>query len=176
MAYASAADWIARVDTQIIADLVTDDDPETGERTRPTREELIANEIVGVLLADASGRIDAALMAGGKYTPAQLAALAGNSQSHLKRITCIIATALAFDRRPEQRTQEIADRYREQADKLLLAIQKGQDIFGLADNTDVNAGLMSTHGPTALEIINRNLLPERMGRHLPGPAQRNPLN
>lgn len=176
MAYASVTDWLARCDTQIVGDLVTDDDPETEERIRPTRDELLTNDNALALLDDASGQIDAALNAGKRYTPAQLAALVGNSLSHLKRITCTIATALGFERRPGRVNQEIADSYREKADKYLIDMQSGKNVFGLADESDVNAGLMSNYGPTSVDVTDRNLLPERMGRMIPSSKQRYPLS
>lgn len=176
MAYASATDWIVRVDTQIIGDLITDDDPESGERVRPSRDEILASPVVSALLDDASGRIEAALRAGKRYTPTQLSGLTGNALSHLKRVTCTIATALGFDRRPERSTQDVADRYREQADKLLIDLASGKNILGLADETDVNAGLINTAGPTSLDVTDRNMLSERMGRMIPDSKQRYPLS
>jgi len=176
MAYADAADLIARVDTQIVGDLITDDDTDTGIRERPSQATILASDVVTTILGDASGRIDAALQNKGLYTPDQLAALTGNALSHLKRITCIVAVAMLFDRRPTRGTIEIAEHYREQAEKYLLQIQKGENVFGLDDNSDVDAGLMDTAGPTAVELQTRNLLDERMHRFFPDGGSRNPLD
>ena len=100
MAYASAADLIARIDTQIVGDLITDDDTDTGLRERPSQATILDSTVLSTALGDASGLIDAALQNKGLYTPDQLAALTGNALSHLKRITCIVAIAMLFDRRP----------------------------------------------------------------------------
>ena len=115
MAYASAADLIARIDTQIVGDLITDDDTDTGLRERPSQATILDSTVLNTALGDASGLIDAALQNKGLYTPDQLAALTGNALSHLKRITCIVAIAMLFDRRPTRGTLDIADRYREQS-------------------------------------------------------------
>lgn len=175
MAYASASDLIARFDTQIVGDLITDDDPTTELRDRPGQAEILASDVVAAMLDDASGRVEVAMNSGGRYTPAQLAALTGHGLAHLKRIVCAIAIALLFERRPERVNQEIAERYREQSDKYILSLQKGENLFGLADQTDVSASLISTAGPTAIDLQTRNLLDERMHRHLPPGASRLPI-
>jgi phage gp36-like protein len=174
MAYAAATDLIARFDTQLIGDLITDDDG-SGEREPPDVAAIEASEVLEAMLDDASGRVDAALRVGKRYTPDQLSGLTGNALSHLKRIVCSIAMALLFDRRPQRSHGEIADRMQEQADKYLVALQKGENILGLADETDVNAGLISTSGPTALDLQTRNLLDERMHRYLPSGSTRLPI-
>ena len=176
MPYATAANWIVYCDTQIIGDLITDDDPETGERKRPSQAEILASEIVTEILLAASGEVDSALRVGKRYTPDQLAGLTGNAAAKLRKMTCDIATAVAMDRRPERVTGDIADRYYEKSAKSLKELKSGEAIFGLDDGTDVSAGLMNTYGPTALDVQDRNHLPERMGRMIPDSKQRFPLS
>lgn len=174
MPYASASDLIARCDTQLVSDLVTDDDPETGIRERPALADLLENEVLATALEDASGAIEVAMRVGKRYSPAQLAGLAGNSQSHLKRVTCTIAIALLFERRPEKTMQDIAERYREQADKYITALQAGKNIFGLDDETDAAATLIDTDGPTSLDLTQNNLIDQRMHRYFPDGGTRLP--
>ena len=86
MPYATAANWIVYCDTQIIGDLITDDDPETGERKRPSQAEILASEIVTEILLAASGEVDSALRVGKRYTPDQLAGLTGNAAAKLRKM------------------------------------------------------------------------------------------
>lgn len=176
MAYATVANWLTYCDTQIVGDLITDDEDETGLRKRPTRDEILASEIAAEILLAASGEVDSALRVGKRYTPDQLAGLTGNAAAKLRKMTCDIATAVAMDRRPERVTGEIADRYYDKAAKSLKELRGGEAIFGLDDETDVTAGLMSNSGPTSLDVQDRNHLPERMGRHIPDSKQRYPLS
>lgn len=176
MALATAADLITRCDTQIIGDLITDDDPDTGERRRPSRDEILASDVVDTHLEDASALFQAAVKVGGRYTLLQLEGLTGSAASYVKRVVCDLAVALLFQRRPDKNTGEIAEQYQNRSDKHLKALRNGEEIIGLADNTDVNAGLLSVDGPTSIDLTNRNLIDERMHRYFPSGSQRLPLN
>ncbi len=174
MARLSVSDLLARVDAQIIADLVTDDDPQTLQRERPTVAELEDNDALAALLLDADGAIEVAMKVGKRYSADQLDDLSGASLSHYKRIAATIVAALAFERRAEKVNQEIAEKYREKADKYILDLQAGKNIFGLDDESDGEAGLIDTDGPTAIELESRNLLDERMHRYFPDGGSRLP--
>jgi len=182
MSYATPADLLARVDTQIVGDLITDDDPETGLRDRPSRDEILstaseANSVLQTALDDASGDVLAALGKAKRYTSAQLSGLTGVALAKLKRIVCDIATSYLFDRRPDSKNQEMAEAYAAKAEKHLKALKTGEDIFGLADETDVEAGLVDTDGPTSLDLQDANRLDERMSsRNLISSADRLPLS
>lgn len=167
MARLSVTDLTNRVDAQLIADLVTDDDPDTGLRQRIDVSELEDNSALSALLLDADGAIEVAMRVGKRYSVDQLDGLTGASLSHYKRIAATIVVALAFERRPERGNGEIADKYREKADKYILDLQAGKNVFGLADESDTDAGLIDTDGPTSLDLLDRNLIDQRMGRYFP---------
>jgi phage gp36-like protein len=152
MSYATPADLLARVDAQIVGDLITDDDPTTGLRDRPPTSDILASDVVQTALADASGDVLAALGKGKRYTPDQLEGLTGPAQSKLKRIVCDIATSYLFDRRPDPKNEPIAEAYRAKAERHLKALKSGEDIFYLEDETDAEASLMTTDGPTAIDL------------------------
>ncbi len=177
MSFSTPADLLDRVDAQIIGDLITDDDPDTGLRDRPSREDILASSIVQTALDDASGEIFSKLGKAKRYTIAQLQALTGSALSKLKRIECDIAVTYLFDRRVDSRNEEVAEKFERRAKKALKLLQNGEDIFGLDDGTDVEAGLISTDGPTALDLQNENRLDERMSsRHLISSGDRLPLD
>ncbi len=174
MALATAAELIARCDTQIIGDLITDDDPDTGHRERPSRDAILASDIVTVHLDDATALFLAAVKVGGRYSAAQLEGLTGSPASYVKRMVCDICVALLFQRRPDKGTSEIAEQFQAKADKHLKALKSGDEIIGLDDNSDAAAGVISTDGPTSLDLTDRNLIDERMHRFFPGGHQRLP--
>lgn len=177
MSYATPADLVARVDAQIVADFITDDDPITGFRDRPPLEDILASSILQTALDDASGDVLAALGKGKRYTPAQLTGLTGPALSKLKRIVCDIATSYLFDRRADSKNEQIAEAFRMKAERHLKALKSGEDIFYLADETDAEATLISTDGPTAIDLQNANRLDERMSsRHLISSGDRLPLD
>jgi phage gp36-like protein len=177
MSYATPADLLARVDAQIVGDLITDDDPNTGFRDPPPVETILASNIVQTALDDASGDVLAALGKGKRYTPDQLSGLTGPALSKLKRITCDIAVSYLFDRRPDKGNQEQAENYRLKAERHLKALKSGEDIFYLADESDAEASLITTDGPTAIDLQTANRLDERMSaRHLISSGDRLPLD
>lgn len=177
MSYAIPADLVARVDTQIVADLITDDDPNTGLRDRPPLDDILASPIVQTALDDASGDVLAALGKGQRYTPDQLTGLTGPGLAKLKRIVCDIATSYLFDRRADPKNEVIAESYRTKAERHLKALKSGEDIFYLADLSDADAGIITTDGPTSIDLANINRLDERMSaRHLIDSHSRLPVD
>lgn len=97
MAHAAVSDLLARYDLRRIGDLVLDTDQ------RATVEELTGNGAAGVViqtaLSDASGMINSAILAGGRYELADLEAMTLDSKNHLKRLCCDIAYGLLISRR-----------------------------------------------------------------------------
>ena len=97
MAHATVEDLLARYDSRRIADLVLDTDQ------RATPQELAGNSIAGVVvqtaLSDASGMINSAILAGGRYELVDLVAMTTDSKNHLKRLCCDIAYGLLISRR-----------------------------------------------------------------------------
>ena len=149
-----------------VGDLATDEREELDRAAVPTHPNVLA------ALLDASGEIDAAMMAGGRYTPDQLAGITDNTKNHLIRITCAIAMASLIERRPERASQELAESYRKTARGYLEPLRRGENVFGI--QAVVDSGTIAVETVQAVSIENLNLLPSRMSAYFPGTDQRTP--
>jgi phage gp36-like protein len=158
---------IDRYDIDLIGDLTTDD-RETVDRDLVLEE----NPKLQSALEDASGEVDVALLAGGRYSPAQLQNLEGHSGSHLKRIVCALTMAALYQRRPEAADAESIKRLTEDAREAIKSLRRGENVFGLPQA--IEAGKVTVTGPTAIDIQNRNDLTARMHRFFPTAATRLP--
>lgn len=165
-AYATGDDLIARFDVDLVGDLSTD------EREPQSAGDVPTNSKVLTALEDASGEIDVALLAGGRYSAEQLEGLAGNSLAYLKRITCGLAIALLFQRRPEAADREHIEMLTKEAREAIRLLKGGANVFGLQEH--IEAGQVDTGGPTALDLEARRDVTIRMGRYFPGPQTRLP--
>jgi phage gp36-like protein len=168
-AYATAADLMARHDTNLVGELIRDD------HEAADAAEIADSSVVEAMLTDASGQVEAAMLCGNRYSPEQLAELEGNSLGLLKKIVCLIALAELFDRRPGRHI-ETAKHYGEMARAYLEDLRTGKNLFNLTD-TESNrlAANPSTTGPTVVEIERQNLLPDQMIRHFPSRVSRLPF-
>ncbi len=167
MAYANGDDLTARYDIDLVGDLATD------ERETLDRANVATHPHVLTALEDASGEVDAALLAGGRYTVAQLQALSGPAASHLKAIVCGLAMAALHDRRPEAVDQTTIERLTKRSMEAIRALKRGENVFGLDEHVD--AGRTLLRGPSAVDITNRNGLASRMGtRYFPNTQSRLP--
>jgi phage gp36-like protein len=164
MAYATGTDLVDCFDVDLIGDLAQD--------TREPIEQSAVKTHPNVLrmLEQATGDINVALIAGGRYQPAQLAALTGDSQAHLVRITCTIAMALLFKRRPSAAMIELAKPFKDDRDKYISDLQTGKNLFNIDENKA--ASVIELQTVSAVEIDTLNLLPTRMGNYFPSNAQR----
>lgn len=168
MSYATGSDLIARYDIDVVGQLAWD------EREELDREVIATHANVLTALEDASGEIDVKLIAGGRYTPAQLSALTGNSLSLLKRITCAIAMSCLFERRPSTAFDELAEKVAKQSRDWLKSLASGDNVFGIPDAANGQAAVMVFDTVSAIDIENRNLMTARMPRYFPSTAQRTP--
>ena len=164
MAYATGTDLVDCFDVDLLGDLAQD----TREPVDPSVVKTLPNVLR--MLDQASGEIDVALIAGGRYQPAQLAALTGSSQAHLVRITCTIAIALLFKRRPSAAMLELAKPYYDEKEKYLKDLRSGANLFNIEENKA--ASVIELQTVTAVEIDTLNLLPTRMGNYFPSSSQR----
>ena len=158
-ASATGADLLARYDVDLVGDLATDDRETQDRDLVPTLPKVL------VALEDASGEVQAGLLAGGKYTVAQLDGLTGIARSHLKRIVCGLAMAALYQRRPEAADGEMIDRLTKDSRDALLAIRRGENVFGLQE--EINASVLSIGGPSVIDYQDRNDLTFRMNRYFP---------
>lgn len=176
--YATGDDLIKRYDIDLIGDLCQDSREELDWQSDLTT--LTEHDNVVSALEDASGEIDSAMQAGGRYTPEQLQALitpavasdANNTKKHLIRITCAIAMSILVERRLDKVSMETADWLRKTAKGFLDQLRRGENVFGIAEV--VASGTIDVATVKAVEITNLNLMTERMPRYFPGTAQRTP--
>jgi len=153
MAYATAADLILRKDSRTLGDLVSD------AGTRVSEAGLASDTKLAAALDDASGQVDAALLRGGMYQPADLTSLTGNSLAYLKRITCDIAFWLLWERRPAYDDNPRRDAAQERAEEHLDNLRTGKAIFDVPAN--IEAGKAEITGPSRVAIQDLNLLADR---------------
>lgn len=167
VAYATGEDLIDRYDVDLVGDLASDD------RETLDREDVPTHPHVLTALEDASGEVDTALLAGGRYTTDQLAGMTGTSASYLKAIVCGLAMAALHERRPEAVEEARIERLTKRATEAIRAIRRGDNVFGLQEQ--IEATRLDLNGPSALQLRDRNGLAERMsGRFFPEAAQRLP--
>lgn len=148
-------DLVARCDRRAVAELASDTDS-------PVPDVAIATN-TNVLLAieDAEGEVIANLLAGGRYTVAQLSDLTGSQLSYLQRIICEIAMLHLYRRRPSWNS-ELLEAYQKLAEMYLKKLSKGDAIFG-GDDTRLTAARPSVDGPTLSQISNLNYITDRSG-------------
>jgi phage gp36-like protein len=164
MAYATGEDMVKLYDIDLVGDLAQD----TREPVNQPAVKSLPNLLHVLELA--TGEIDVALIAGGKYSPDQLAILTTSSKAHLVRVTCAIAMALLFERRPSQAFMEMAKMFQEKADRYLKYLRNGTNLFNIEENKAASTIELQT--VTAVEIDSLNLLPTRMSSFFPGNNQR----
>jgi phage gp36-like protein len=165
MPRATGDDLVKRYDIDLIGDLATD------ERETLDRDDVPTHPRVIAALEDADGEIEAALLAGGRYTIADLNGLSGNALSHYKRISCSIAMAFLFEARPGMRP-EVAEAIAKQSREHVQALRRGENVFGIPAVT--SSGILEYATVSVSTIENRNTLPDRMPRFFPGANQRHP--
>lgn len=158
-AYATGSDLIARYDVDLVGDLATDS-------REPIEQSAVPNlPLVTTALLDASGMIDVNLATGGRYKPADLETLTGNSVNHLKRITCDIAMGLLLQRRTDMKYQELAEKVVAGSKQHLMALARGENIFGI--ESVLNAGSIEYQTISSVTIDDRNTLTTRLNRYFP---------
>ena len=124
-AYATPADMATRYDVRTTGDLVEDDG------TQESSANLLTNAKLLALLADASGEVESACLVAGRYTPADLQALTGNSQQFLVGLVCAITAQRLYERRWLE-GDDVLPRY-EWAQQYLKKLSTGENIFAFAE-------------------------------------------
>lgn len=159
-AFATSADMLKRYDARTLADCCSDN----GEPVAVTQ--LASDTKMAAALADASGRILAACLRGGRYSEADLAALTGESLSYLKYVTCLIAMDGLWRRKPYSQ-DDGRKAAREDAEEILSLLRKGEEIFAVP--ATIAASVPDVDTVTAVEVATWNLLPDqcRNGRFYP---------
>jgi phage gp36-like protein len=167
VSYADASDFLKRVDARTTGNLVSD------SGTRKTATELLSDENLQTALDDASGEIDAHVLQGQRYTTADLAELTGHSLAYLKRLNCMVALALLWERRPYNDADDgvAAEQAATQARKALDRLKRGEEIFDVEKVK--TAGLPSTTVPSRVTLDALNLTVDAARGHF-YPARRLP--
>lgn len=157
-AYATPADMIERYDVRLLGDLVADDNSQVSAASLP------ANTVLIEQLEDAAGAIEVALRSGGRYTPADLEALTGNSRQHLKRINCDIAMCYLLERRVDY-DPDRAQAQRELAEKYLEQLRKGVNVFGIDEL--IEASTVDFVQVKTIDLRNANTIRDRTRNYYP---------
>lgn len=158
MAYATPAQMLLRYDSRTIGQLVADDD------TQVSASGLLTDTVLAAALGDASGRIDSALLQGGRYTTDDLEGLTGNNATYLVRICCDIAMEFLWQRRPYYDIERYKQA-RELAEDHLKLLQSGKDIFDIASVQ--NASVPSNYAPTVYQYDNIGMIRDRTRGYFP---------
>lgn len=148
--YLTPLEFLKRVDVGTVGDLCTD------TKVRLTQTQLLSDPNLQAALDDAAGDVEAACMVGGKYTPADLAALMAKpsvGRSTLFRIITAIAKVYLVERRPGTSVPEDFLRGLERAQTILAAISKGTEIFPFQETAD--AGRIDLQKATPADVTLR---------------------
>lgn len=126
MSYAVPSDFLARYDNNRLGQLVRDDG------TAASSTDLLTDPNLQAMLDDASGMIDAACLAGGKYFPADLTGLTGTGKALLLRLNCDLAYGLLVLRRgfTEEEASRLAPGFK-LALQLLDKLREGSIVFNV---------------------------------------------
>lgn len=140
--YATVPDMQARYDWREIGDLISD----TPEPVSANLQ--LSDPNLALAIADASGEIDAALLACGRYSSTDLSGLSGNTKNHLTRICCQIAIAFLYERKPFYNTDKL-EAYSKAKERHLKKLSTGINILNLP--LVVAAGTPEASGPTSVD-------------------------
>ena len=122
--YCSGTIAVQYVDARYVGHLLSDDDNAVANADVPTHANFLA------ALDAASGEVEAAALAGGRYLAADLAALTGMGAALLQRLVAMLAVAgLELRRTPTQPVSELA----KAADKFLERLRTGERVFAFAE-------------------------------------------
>lgn len=144
--YCTAAQFLETFDQRTIARLVSNTGVEVSVGS------LATNAVLARALLAVSGRVEAACLAGQRYTPADLAALTGASAAYLAELVATLAMGRLILFRPGLDI-ELPPSYQEAlAD--LESLRHGELIFAFTEVE--NAGVMDFQTVTPTDVQTRN--------------------
>lgn len=133
-AYATPADLLTYHDARSVGQLCNDTDQQLDAAA------IALDPVVNGCLDAASGQVEAACTAGGRYRPDDLAALTGVSKRHLVRLVCDLAYyALTARRFPETRPDQLG--FAEVAYLALERLRLGEHVFGFVETAEAGGGM-----------------------------------
>jgi phage gp36-like protein len=146
-AFATPAQLLQRYDYRLIGQLISD----TG--TAIDAAAILTDPITAQMLEDGSGLIVSYALKGGRYSEADLAALTGNGQAFLERLTCDLALYYFVQRRglPVDKYPQVAD-----AMDWLVKLSEGDLVFPIAAN--IEAGVAQSEAILVPTIVEQNFL------------------
>lgn len=154
--YCSGLQFLDRYDVRTVAQCLPDTNADMDLL------QVAASTRLKKLLMGSSGRLEAAALKGGKYTPADLALLtACNMGEWIADIVADLAAPKVLGRR----FMEFADyaaRLKEATD-VLSALADGEAIFGLQETID--AGVLNSQVETPAEVEARNMITLQADRY-----------
>lgn len=160
--YCSATQFLNRYDVRTVAECLSDTDTPLDVSAVPTDTKLAA------LLKGSSGKLEAAALLGGKYTPADLASLTGNMSEWIADIVADLTAPKVLGRRFME-FPEYAERLKE-ANGVLQALSEGRLIFGLQEVID--AGLIDDEVESASTVEARRMITFQASRYFGTRANR----
>lgn len=146
--YCTPQRFIDAYDLRTVGDLLSD------TNTRLISSQILASTVLNELLMEASGWVESACMVAGRYAPADLAALTGNSAQMLAGMVAGIAMFFLWDRRPERLAKMALPAKADMALKQIGALEQGTAIFGILEVTQ--AGVPNVEFVTPEDIRTRN--------------------
>lgn len=143
--YCTAAQFVERYDWRTVGQLLTDGGPV------PASSAAVEGDVkLGKLLKQASGKLEAAALAGGRYTVADLQELVGSNQGEfLAGLVADLTIGLVYRRRPDMTTE--APPQADEADNLLEALARGEKLFGLRAAVDASVLASERDEPADVE-------------------------
>ncbi len=151
--YLSPADFLKRKDARVIGDLVGD------AGSRVSAAALLTDPNVLAALGDASGEVESMCLLGGRYTPADLAALTGNAQGFLSKLVAELAFCQLWTRRyPDKERADTC----QWAQDTLERLADGEQMFGFQETAD--AGTVLSVVEDMDDVQTRNLVTSQAGR------------
>lgn len=157
--FATPAQFKERVDVRSLGDLAADDG------TQVSSAGLLTDANIQAALDDASGDIESALRNAGRYTVADMAALANYTNKKLVRICVDLAVGYLVDRRLYGKTNETITRIMDRGRKDLTDLADGKLVLEIEGAID--AGTPSVTGPTSAQLDNLNLIARQAYRAYP---------
>lgn len=150
-AFCTIEQMLERYDWNTIAELLTDKS-QSGTVTKLTLAEVQASTVLETILREGAGWIEAAVMAGGKYTVEDLEALAGtNSGELLAGLNADLGMWRLYDRRPDRKAEK--PQRCDDAKQMLVELAEGAKIFSFQEAAD--AGRMDTEYPRHSPTVRR---------------------
>lgn len=159
MPYATGLDLLTYFDAGLVGRLVEDNYAEL------SNADIANHPVVLAALEAASGRFEAALQFGKKYSVQDLLTLTTNSRNYMTSVVCKLAMVHIMGRRPGNHERE-REFLKNEIDLFLDALSHGKEVFTLSpqlsagvvsvsDNRDLDSGVITQRSPMADKLRGR---------------------